>query len=139
MIAYKREQKLEISIIIRNEPYSRSISPTLPLLYVSNKTVRQINEIFENTKDLRYDISENKVRKLFGAEDETPSFYTDINNRINPTFHSKLRQIIDTKMGGKMPAEDLQRMLKSNGIKDEELKWSYFDELIGDKKIVTKA
>ena len=55
-----------------------------------------------------------------------------------PVFYSKLRETIETKMGGKSDVESLRKMLKSAGVKDEEMKWSGFDELTQNKTRVTK-
>ena len=67
-----------------------------------------------------------------------PLFYSKLNDELNPTFHSVLRNVIDTKMANAMPVEDLKRMLKSNGVKDEEMKWSFLDEFFRGETKVTK-
>ena len=66
-------------------------------------------------------------------EIDFPSFYSAINDRLNPTYYSKLRQVVDEKMSNSMPVKDLKNMLKSNGVKDEEIKWTFLDEFFDAK------
>lgn len=57
-------------------------------------------------------------------------------NAPGPIWTSKLRDTLEAKMGGKMDADQLRKMLLSAGVKPEEMKWSGFDELTGT---ITKA
>ena len=45
-------------------------------------------------------------------------------------FFLKSENLITEKMKGPMPAEDVHRMLLSNGVKPEEMKWTGLDELL---------
>jgi len=48
-------------------------------------------------------------------------------------FYLKSENLINEKMKGPMPAEDVHRMLLSNGVKPEEMKWTGLDELLTSK------
>ena len=48
-------------------------------------------------------------------------------------FYLKSEQIVPEKMKGPMPAQDVHKMLLSNGVKPEELKWIGLDKYLGDK------
>jgi hypothetical protein len=69
----------------------------------------------------------------------SPAFYSQINDRLNPTFHSVLRNVIDTKMPDNMNVPSLRNLLKQFGVKDEELEWSFMDKFFEGKSKVSKA
>ena len=48
-------------------------------------------------------------------------------------FYLKSENLINEKMKGPMPAEDVHKMLLSNGVKPEEMKWTGLDELLQGK------
>jgi hypothetical protein len=48
-------------------------------------------------------------------------------------FYLKSENLISEKMKGPMPAEDVHKMLLSNGVKPEEMKWTGLDELLQGK------
>lgn len=60
---------------------------------------------------------------------------------INTGFYSKLGEIISKKVGGKIPVDQLQKMLKNGGVKEQEMKFSGMNEFIDTFKgqTVTKA
>lgn len=56
-------------------------------------------------------------------------------------FFLKSENLIAEKMKGPMPAEDVHKMLLSNGVKPEEMKWTGLDELLqgkGKQKVTTQ-
>jgi hypothetical protein len=48
-------------------------------------------------------------------------------------FYLKSENLITEKMKGPMPAEDVHKMLLSNGVKPEEMKWTGLDEFLTSK------
>lgn len=118
---------------------------------------RDITRVFEkslsNAEDYRQavkaiwkDVSPEESKEIIRIASELdsptggPSFYSAINDRLNPTYYSRLRQVVDEKMSNSMPVKDLKNMLKSNGVKDEEIKWTFLDEFFDAKGgKVTKA
>ncbi len=48
-------------------------------------------------------------------------------------FYLKSENLINEKMKGPMPAEDVHKMLLSNGVKPEEMQWTGLDELLKAK------
>jgi hypothetical protein len=48
-------------------------------------------------------------------------------------FYLKSENLVSEKMKGPMPAEDVHKMLLSNGVKPEEMKWTGLDELLQGK------
>jgi hypothetical protein len=71
------------------------------------------------------DVTSGKVyeRPGYAASEGSPMYA--IQQRLKP-FFSKLDQVVGQKMGGKMPIDQLVKMLKSNGVTDDEV-----DNLIG--------
>lgn len=53
-------------------------------------------------------------------------------------FYSKLEDVLETKMGGKASPEQILGLIKNNGVKADELKWSGLDDYLKDKKSVSK-
>ena len=48
-------------------------------------------------------------------------------------FYLKSENLINEKMKGPMPAEDVHKMLLSNGVKPEEMQWTGLDEFLKSK------
>ena len=48
-------------------------------------------------------------------------------------FYLKSENLINEKMKGPMPAEDVHKMLLSNGVKPEEMQWTGLDDLLKSK------
>ena len=48
-------------------------------------------------------------------------------------FYLKSENLVSEKMKGPMPAEDVHKMLLSNGVKPEEMKWTGLDSLLQGK------
>ena len=48
-------------------------------------------------------------------------------------FYLKSENLINEKMKGPMPAEDVHKMLLSNGVKPEEMQWTGLDEFLSEK------
>jgi hypothetical protein len=57
--------------------------------------------------------------------------------QIAPTFYSKLTQLIEQKMSNSAPVAEVRSLAKD--IKEEERKWSGFDEFLKGKERVSKA
>lgn len=116
------------------------------IMKVFEKSLSSAEDFTRAVKEIFKDISPEESKQIVqiasefaGGADDLPSFYTALNDRLNPTFESRLRKVIDEKMANAMPVNDLMKMLKSNGVKDEELKWAFFDEFMHGKEKVTKA
>ncbi len=60
----------------------------------------------------------------------------EADRQLAPIYYSHLRDMVEQKMGGSMDAGELAKMLKANGVKDEEMEWSRMEGLKGK---VTKA
>lgn len=58
---------------------------------------------------------------------------------IKDGFYSQLSRVIDAKMPGKASADQVRSMLKGNGVKDDELKWSGLDDYLTAHPQATKA
>jgi hypothetical protein len=71
--------------------------------------------------DVKAKAAELKPTTAYKSADESQPFYLKSENLINE------------KMKGPMPAEDVHRMLLSNGVKPEEMKWTGLDELLQGK------
>ena len=55
-----------------------------------------------------------------------------------PVFMSKLEEATG-KMSNSMPVDQFKAYLKAQGVKDEEMKWTFLDELLDGKTKVSKA
>ncbi len=55
-----------------------------------------------------------------------------------PTFFSKLRNVITEKMSRKASGQDVLNLIKKEGVKAEEIKWSGVEEFLKEKKTATK-
>jgi hypothetical protein len=71
--------------------------------------------------DVKAKAAELQPTTAYKATDDTQPFYLKSENLINE------------KMKGPMPAADLQKMLLSNGVKEEEMKWTGLDEFLQGK------
>lgn len=116
------------------------------IMKVFEKSLSSAEDFTRAVKTIFKDVSPEESKQIVqiasefaGGADDLPSFYTALNDKLNPTFESRLRKVIDEKMANAMPVNDLMRMLKSNGVKDEELKWAFFDDFMHGKEKVTKA
>jgi hypothetical protein len=71
-----------------------------------------------------------------GKGGDTDILYQEGEN--TPVFNSKLKAVVEEKMGGAMEADALLAMLKNSGVKDEEIAWSGLGDLSGkvDKQTV---
>jgi hypothetical protein len=49
---------------------------------------------------------------------------------VRDGFYSHLERTIDAKMPGKASADQIRAMLKGNGVKDDEMKWSGIDDYL---------
>ena len=75
------------------------------------------------------------------SENENPNFLASPGQEYNPTapaFYSKLTKTIEAKMSGPMPAEQLMGLVKSAGIKQDELDWFDLPRLLKDNPKPTK-
>ena len=55
-----------------------------------------------------------------------------------PAFFSKLLQTIDEKMPNAAPASDVRALLRSQGVKADEIRWSGIEHLLSSKEKLTK-
>lgn len=51
-----------------------------------------------------------------------------------PPFYSQAERVISSKMGGRASAKEVDAMLRANGVKPEELKWSGLDDFLAAKR-----
>lgn len=58
---------------------------------------------------------------------------------IKEGFYSQLSRVIDSKMPGRASADQIRSMLKGNGVKDDEIKWSGLDDYLKANPQATKA
>ena len=58
---------------------------------------------------------------------------------VKPTFYSKLAQVIEAKMGGSAPADQIRGLVASAGVKQDELDWYNLDGFLKDNPKPTKA
>ena len=70
---------------------------------------------------------------LFAAEFNPEKMEGAFSRSQAPTWYLKSERIADDKMKGPMPADDLLKMLLSNGVKPEEMKWTGLDEFLSGK------
>jgi hypothetical protein len=56
-----------------------------------------------------------------------------------PGFYSHLSRMIDAKMPNKASSDQVRAMLKGNGVKDDEIKWSGVDDYLREDPTATKA
>jgi N12 class adenine-specific DNA methylase len=63
--------------------------------------------------------------RRFGTTDDTgdarPKTQFSLKSDAAAPFYSLLERVVESKMGGKMPVDQLRRMLKSNGVTDAEM------------------
>lgn len=74
-----------------------------------------------NINDVKAKAAELKPTTAYKSVDQSQPFFL------------KSENLITEKMKGPMPAEDVHRMLLSNGVKPEEMKWTGLDELLQGK------
>jgi hypothetical protein len=70
-----------------------------------------------------------KTMREEGIGDDTSVLFQDSGNA--PVWYSKLRDVVDEKMGGAMDAAQLRKMLEGAGVKPEEMEWSRIGDLEG--------
>jgi hypothetical protein len=58
---------------------------------------------------------------------------------VRDGFYSHLDRVIDAKMPGKASADQVRAMMKGNGVKDDEIKWSGVDDYLRENPTATKA
>jgi uncharacterized protein YuzE len=76
--------------------------------------------------------AEEDMAKLAGGG-KPPVEYKD-----GDGFYSVLEKVVDDKVGGKIDSVSLTKMLKNNGVKDDEIEWSGLKELMESKDKLTK-
>ena len=74
-----------------------------------------------NINDVKAKAAELKPTTAYKSVDQSQPFFL------------KSENLITEKMKGPMPAEDVHKMLLSNGVKPEEMKWTGLDELLQGK------
>lgn len=67
-----------------------------------------------------------------------PLFRPDENPAQGEEFHSNLQKIIEQKMPNKATADQIRGIIKGNGIKDEEVKWSGLEDYLKNNRVTTK-
>lgn len=107
--------------------------------------INQVKHIFKDVKkeDMPKIIAlASKIDNLSQVVDmkgNRVSFFEALSDRVKPTFYSHLRKVVDEKVSKNIPVGDLKNLLKANGVKDEELAWTFLDEFLEGKSKVTKA
>ena len=89
--------------------------------FVADETGSVTNPLAPKIPDVKAKAAELKPTTAYKSADESQPFYLKSENLINE------------KMKGPMPAEDVHKMLLSNGVKPEEMKWTGLDELLQGK------
>lgn len=80
-----------------------------------------------------------KSRVNFRPEEtQKPTALSRPEDADEDNFYSHLSRTIDAKMPGKATSVQLRAMLKGNGVKDDEIKWSGLDDLLSKNNLVTK-
>ena len=72
-----------------------------------------------------------------GGQGETEAFKRSLAPEEEPWYYLKSEKLVQDKMRGPMPAEDVAKMLRNNGVRDDEMKWTGLDDFLKDKKKVT--
>lgn len=67
-------------------------------------------------------------------ENDGRLFQKDEEKKVAPTFYSQLRRTIESKMPNAAGPEAIKGLVKANGVKDEEMKWSGLDDLLKTKE-----
>jgi hypothetical protein len=89
--------------------------------------VQQVEQIFKHVP-----VEERKaIMDIASGLYDNPNF-------LAPTFYSKAQKVAEVKMSNKMTSNDLGKMLRSNGVKEEELKWLGINDLLASKETITK-
>lgn len=72
--------------------------------------------------------------------DTTPSRFagSQVAFASTPKFYSTLEKAIDEKMPNKASSDQIRAMLKGNGVKDDEIKWSGVDDYLKENPTATK-
>lgn len=89
--------------------------------FVADETGSVTNPLAPKIPDVKAKAAELKPTTAYKSADQSQPFYLKSENLINE------------KMKGPMPAEDVHKMLLSNGVKPEEMKWTGLDELLQGK------
>ena len=55
------------------------------------------------------------------------------------SFYSHLQHVVESKMGGKMPARELMRLLTNAGVSAEEIRWSGLERYLEAHPVVIKS
>jgi hypothetical protein len=83
------------------------------------------------------DIQSGKIFEREGdLQKNNPALYA-LQQKLKP-FFSQFENVVTKKMGGKMPVDQLIKMLKSNGVTDAEIDQIIISDLSDDKKIFTR-
>jgi hypothetical protein len=57
---------------------------------------------------------------------------------VKEGYYSHLGRVVEGKMGGRMKSEEMRRMLKANGVKDEEIAETGLSSLLDENETLTK-
>ncbi len=91
-------------------------------------TKAAVKQAVEDTRFIRDEIAAGRINPQRGSIGDVP---VGPPKEDHPVWTSKLRDTVQAKMGGKMDAEQLRKMLLAQGVKPDELKWSGFNDLKG--------
>ena len=82
------------------------------------------------------------------GEGYTPENYTERNKQFaeaafnrekqKPIWYLKSERLVDEKMRGPQPADDVRKMLIAGGVKPEEMKWTGIDDFLKGKTKVSQ-
>jgi hypothetical protein len=90
---------------------------------------------FSKMTRLEFDEYVNRIDSFLKKNGvKVEEFGTGLEDEFAPTFYYKSNKILDQKKFSKGNAEDVLKMLKSSGVKEEELKWLGINDFIESKK-----
>ena len=85
-------------------------------------------------------LNSNQIKSI---DNQTPTTNPDIRYSMPkvtaPTFYSQMAKVVDGVKQEKLGAASVVSMLRGNGVKAEEIKWSGIEDWLEGKKSVTKA
>lgn len=105
---------------------------------IAKMTAKHLNDKYNFTDESKKALAkfiqsgEEEMMKMAGGG-VPPKNFID-----NQGFYSVLEKTVDEKVGGKIDSVSLAKLLKNNGVKEDEIEWSGLKELMNNNEKLTK-